>query len=195
MKPRAALPRGHRFCIGATIPSRERGSSAACVAASPTRALSGCATTRWRVASMPRGDRTKSISCRTRRQAASRCSTGSTPSGNGRRSISSFPRSIPRSRSSRISHHALKQRGIGVCLPQAGALKRRAKQNLPALAAASGVRCQRRGSPRTWQAPAAPESNSAIRGGKGALYDAKVVRNAAQLSATAAICYRNGGTR
>jgi carbamoyl-phosphate synthase large subunit len=82
--------------------------------------------------------------------------------------------------------HALKQRRISACLPQPDALKRRAKQYLPALAEASGVAI-----PET---RLAMDVASACRAGtelgyplmvKGPYYDAKVVRNAAQLAAAA----------
>lgn len=82
--------------------------------------------------------------------------------------------------------HALKQRGISACLPRADGLKRRAKQFLPALAAVSGVAI-----PET---RLASDVESACRAGnelgypvvvKGPFYDAKVVRNAVQLSAAA----------
>ena len=82
--------------------------------------------------------------------------------------------------------HALKQRGISACLPTPEGLKRRAKQHLPALAAASGVAI-----PET---RLASDVESACRAGaelgyplmvKGPYYDAKMVRNATQLSAAA----------
>jgi carbamoyl-phosphate synthase large subunit len=83
-------------------------------------------------------------------------------------------------------HRELGQRGIGVCLPKADVLKRRAKQHLPALAAACGVRV-----PET---RLASDIGSACRAGdelgyplvvKGPYYDAKIVHNAGQLSAAA----------
>jgi carbamoyl-phosphate synthase large subunit len=83
-------------------------------------------------------------------------------------------------------HRELNQRGIGVCLPTVDVLKRRAKQYLPALAAACGVRV-----PET---RLASDVASACRAGnelgyplvvKGPYYDAKIVHNAAQLSAAA----------
>jgi carbamoyl-phosphate synthase large subunit len=80
----------------------------------------------------------------------------------------------------------LSQRGIGVCLPGVDVLKRRAKQYLPALAAACGVRV-----PET---RLASDVASACAAGielgyplvvKGPYYDAKIVHNAAQLSTAA----------
>jgi carbamoyl-phosphate synthase large subunit len=83
-------------------------------------------------------------------------------------------------------HRELNQRGIGVCLPPVDVLKRRAKQHLPALAAACGVRV-----PETCLAS---DVGSACQAGselgyplvvKGPYYDAKIVHNAAQLSTAA----------
>jgi len=83
-------------------------------------------------------------------------------------------------------HRELSQRGISVCLPKVDVLKRRAKQHLPALATACGVRV-----PET---RLASDFGSACQNGsdlgfplvvKGPYYDAKIVHNAGQLSAAA----------
>jgi carbamoyl-phosphate synthase large subunit len=83
-------------------------------------------------------------------------------------------------------HRELDQRGIGVCLPSVEVLERRAKQHLPALAAACDLRV-----PET---RLASDIGSACQAGselgyplvvKGPYYDAKIVHNSAQLSAAA----------
>ena len=83
-------------------------------------------------------------------------------------------------------HRELGRRGIRVCLPNVDVLKRRAKQHLPALAAACGVRV-----PET---RLASDVGSACQAGnelgyplvvKGPYYDAKIVPNVAQLSSAA----------
>jgi len=83
-------------------------------------------------------------------------------------------------------HRELNQRGIRVCLPTVDVLKRRAKQHLPALAAACDVRV-----PET---RLASDVTGACRAGselgyplvvKGPYYDAKIVPNVAQLSSAA----------
>jgi carbamoyl-phosphate synthase large subunit len=80
----------------------------------------------------------------------------------------------------------MKQRGIKTCLPRVDVLKRRAKQHLPALASACGVRI-----PET---RLASDLNGACQAGneigyplvvKGPYYEAKVVHNLAQLTAAA----------
>jgi carbamoyl-phosphate synthase large subunit len=80
----------------------------------------------------------------------------------------------------------LQQRGIRTCLPTVDVLKRRAKQHLPSLASACGVRI-----PET---RIASDLNGAGRAGdelgypvvvKGPYYEAKIVHNVAQLSAAA----------
>jgi carbamoyl-phosphate synthase large subunit len=83
-------------------------------------------------------------------------------------------------------HRELARRGLRVCLPGVDVLKRRAKQHLPELAAACDVRipetrlaCDVAGACQAANALGYPLVV------KGPYYDAKIVHNAAQLSAAA----------